>query len=41
MQLRKLSELEQWMTEDADWAEYAPEVMPELSQGSSCGRNVK
>jgi hypothetical protein len=27
MQLRKLSELEQRMTEEADWAEHAPEVM--------------
>ena len=27
MQLRKMSELEQRMTEDFDWAEHAPEVM--------------
>ena len=27
MQLRKLSELEQRMTEDADWAEHSSEVM--------------
>jgi hypothetical protein len=27
MQLRKLSELEQRMTEDSNWAQHAPEVM--------------
>jgi hypothetical protein len=27
MQLRKMSELEMRMTEDADWAEYCPEIM--------------
>ncbi len=27
MQLRKMSELEQRMTEDADWAEHSPEIM--------------
>jgi hypothetical protein len=27
MQLRKLTELEQGMDEDLDWAEHAPEVM--------------